>query len=187
MAIIITVKPTLIAPALRLRPWCHEDAGALMAAHQDPALRQWLQTSIETSAEARRWIEAQAEAWAAGTRFSFAVLSEPATLTDQVGPIGHVVVKGIDPSAASAAVGYWTAPEARGRGVAPRAVDAVSRWALGKQLLTTRLTRLCLLHAVDNRASCRVAEKCRFTLATVLPPLPPEFVTDGHLHVRTDA
>jgi len=46
------------------------------------------------------------------------------------------------------------------------------------------LERLELIHAAANHASCRVADKARFTLSAVLPPLLPEFPDDGHLHVR---
>ena len=49
------------------------------------------------------------------------------------------------------------------------------------------LERLELIHAVGNQASCRVADKAGFSLAAVLPPLPPEFPEDGHLHIRLAA
>jgi hypothetical protein len=46
------------------------------------------------------------------------------------------------------------------------------------------LEQLENIHAVGNRASCRVADKAGFALAAVLPPLLPEFRNDGHLHIR---
>lgn len=83
-----------------------------------------------------------------------------------------------------AEVGYWTAAAARGRGVAARAVEALSRWALSTQDVVP-LDRLELRHAEDNRASCQVAAKCGYVLHGLLPAAPPTFPTSGHLHVRT--
>lgn len=55
-------------------------------------------------------------------------------------------------------VTYWVVPEARGRGLAPLGVEAVSSWALGQ----AGLHRIELAHSVHNPASCRVAEKAGF-------------------------
>ncbi|WP_406461159.1 GNAT family N-acetyltransferase [Streptomyces sp. NBC_01622] len=38
----------------------------------------------------------------------------------------NVVLKDVSPGKSAAEVGYWTASPARGRGVAPRALDAVT-------------------------------------------------------------
>ncbi|SEG89989.1 Protein N-acetyltransferase, RimJ/RimL family [Actinacidiphila yanglinensis] len=199
MVVHLPVEPTASAPALRLRPWQPQDAGALALAHQDPLLRRRLMTFLEDEAAARRWIDAQAAGWAAGIRFAFAV-EEPAATeehTDTVdtavnvlsGPttplLGHIVVReGTGPAEGAAEVGYWTAAGARGRGIAPRALDTVSRWALGPQC-PLPLTWIALLHSRSNEASCRVAEKGGYELRTVLPPYPPQFPEEGHLHVRS--
>jgi RimJ/RimL family protein N-acetyltransferase len=85
--------------------------------------------------------------------------------------------------ATSGEVGYWVASAARGRGIAPRALSAVCAWAFtdpgGRPF-----ERLDLIHTVGNEASCRVADKAGFAFAAMLPPLPPGFPDDGHLHVR---
>ncbi|TMR25636.1 GNAT family N-acetyltransferase [Nonomuraea turkmeniaca] len=185
MTVILSANPTASASALRLRPWRAEDATALVTAHRDPLLRRWLTTSLVSEAEARRWIDEQNQGWADGVRFSFAILECGSDKNEVGDPVGHVVVKAsVDPTSASAEVGYWTSATVRGRGIAPRALDVVSRWVLGSQRLMP-LARLDLLHAVDNHASCRVAEKCRYALRSVLPAQPPAFPTEGHLHVRT--
>lgn len=178
MTIILSIPQTESAAALRLRPWRPDDLPALIAAHRDPLLRQWLATSLADEADARRWLDAQAAGWDSATRFSFAVVADD----DDHAPFGHVVVK--VGTAGVAEVGYWTAAHVRGRGIAVRALETTSRWALHTQHLT-RLTRLDLLHAEDNRASCRVAEKCSYVLQDVLPPAPPAFPASGHRHVRT--
>ncbi|WP_086667988.1 GNAT family N-acetyltransferase [Lentzea kentuckyensis] len=178
MTITLSVPQTESAAALRLRPWRPDDLPALLAAHRDPELRRWLATSLADETDARQWLHAQDAGWASTTRFSFAVVAEE----DDTSPIGHVVVK--PGTAGVAEVGYWTAAAVRGQGIAARALDTVSRWALGEQDLV-RLTRLDLLHAKDNRASCRVAEKCGFPLHDLLPAAPPAFPNSGHRHVRT--
>ncbi|GII30528.1 GNAT family N-acetyltransferase [Planotetraspora mira] len=186
MTAILSVEPTASAPALRLRPWRAEDAVALVAAHRDPLLRRWLTTSLVSDTEARRWIDDQSEGWAAGVRLSFAVLECGGEERDPGRPVGHIVVKATDPNEAAATVGYWTSAEVRGQGIASRALEVVSRWALGAQRIMP-LARLDLLHAVDNHGSCRVAEKCRYVLRSVLPAQPPAFPHKGHLHVRMNS
>jgi RimJ/RimL family protein N-acetyltransferase len=80
-------------------------------------------------------------------------------------------------------VGYWVTAPSRGRGIAPRALNAVCEWAFHLPRIRP-LEQLELIHAVGNHASCRVAEKVRFALSAVLPPLLLEFPSDGHLHIR---
>ncbi|NGO72027.1 GNAT family N-acetyltransferase [Streptomyces boncukensis] len=164
--------------SLRLRPWRQEDAGALVAAHRDPDLRKWLNGIVDSHDEALRWIEEGEEGWADGSFFRFAVLDgEPGR---DGALLGHAVLKceGDDPGTGE--VGYWTAPAARGRGVASGAVDAVTEWAFA----ALDVERLELLHAAPNSASCRVAEKSGFALHSELPPLPPAYPHPGHLHLR---
>ncbi|WP_238604612.1 MULTISPECIES: GNAT family N-acetyltransferase [unclassified Amycolatopsis] len=172
----MTVVLPIPRTTLRLRPWRSEDRQALVDAHRDPLLRRRLTTSLANDAEAQRWLDAQASGWDSATQFSFAVAAVDDT------PVGHVVVKVRDEGAAE--VGYWTAAQARGRGIAAQALEVTSRWALDTQQIV-RVDRLDLLHAEDNPASCRVAEKCRYMLAELLPPAPPDFPARGHRHVRT--
>ncbi|WP_328307892.1 GNAT family N-acetyltransferase [Streptomyces sp. NBC_00442] len=79
-------------------------------------------------------------------------------------------------------IGYWTMPHARGRGIAPRVVEALSTWAFDT-FAAQGLHRLELIHQVDNLASCRVAEKSGYRLDRILPAYPP-YPMDGHIHVR---
>jgi RimJ/RimL family protein N-acetyltransferase len=55
-------------------------------------------------------------------------------------------------------------------------------WAF--RIFPEELTRLELLHQVDNTASCRVARKCRYELSALLTAAPPAYPLDGHLHLR---
>jgi RimJ/RimL family protein N-acetyltransferase len=177
----LIVRPTGTVPALLLRLWTEQDIPAMVEAHRDPVMRQWLRHPVTNADEARRVIQARRADSEAGTGFSFAVL-----LAEPDGPddlVGGVSVRGLDGTAVAGEVGYWVAAAARGRGIAPRAVDVVCEWAFSLPR-DEPLERLELIHSVGNLASCRVAEKAGFRLSAVLPPLLPDFPDDGHLHVR---
>ncbi|MFJ4096545.1 GNAT family N-acetyltransferase [Kitasatospora sp. NPDC089913] len=170
------------APALLLRPWRNEDAPALVEVYRDPVLRRWTTSVVDDEADALRWVGTQQEAWAAGHRFAFAVL-EALPGAEPGPPLGNLVLKRVSPGGHTAEVGYWTSAPARGRGIAPRALEALTGWAFDT-LGPTGLQRLELLHQVDNTASCRVAEKSRYAFDRVLTAAPPAYPLQGHLHVR---
>jgi RimJ/RimL family protein N-acetyltransferase len=172
------------APALLLRPWRPADAADLVEIYRDGALRRWTSAAMDDEPGAARWVRAQQRGWEAGDRFAFAVV-DPRSDGSEGRLLGHVVLKIPGSGTSSAEVGYWTAAHARGRGVAPRAVRALTDWAFATfsgEPLT--LTRLELLHQEDNVASCRVAQKCRYELTRVLPAAPPAYPLAGHVHVR---
>lgn len=175
MSIVLSAPATSTAPALLLRPWRDGDADALIEAYRDPVLRAWTSHPVTGPAQARVFLRRSHQGWAAGHRFMFAVLEG-----EQV--VACVVLKDVRPGRPAAEIGYWTAAPARGRGVAPRAVEAVTGWAFAR-FAAAGLTHLELLHQVDNLASCRVAEKSGYAFAEVLPARPP-FPRDGHRHVR---
>ncbi|MFI1148901.1 GNAT family N-acetyltransferase [Streptomyces sp. NPDC020817] len=177
---------TPTAPALRLRPWRPADSAELVEVYRDAALRRWTGAAVHDGASAERWVRDQQRGWETGSRLTFAVV-EPRADGEGEGPMaGHVVLKGAVPGAASAEVGYWTAAHARGRDVAPRALRALTDWAFAS-FGDRGLTRLELLHQVDNPASCRVAQKCGYELRGVLAADPPAHPADGHLHARERA
>jgi RimJ/RimL family protein N-acetyltransferase len=177
----LTVPPSATSPGLMLRPWIEQDIPAMVAAYRDPVMRRWLRHPVTTAEEAHRVIEARRGDRRAGTRFSFAVLqADPDGSAGDL--VGGVSIRRQDGRAASGEVAYWVTAPWRGRGIAPRALNAVCEWAF--RLPWHPLERLELIHAVGNRASCRVADKAGFALSAVLPPLPPEFPSDGHLHIR---
>lgn len=74
-----------------------------------------------------------------------------------------MALTGFDLYDGKAGVGYWMVPEARGRGMCTAAVAAVSDWAFRD----AGSHRLSLEHSTANPASCRVAEKARFTVEGV--------------------
>ncbi|MET7859978.1 GNAT family N-acetyltransferase [Streptomyces sp. NPDC005318] len=169
------------AGPLLLRPWHQDDLPALIEAYRDPAMRDRLWHLVTDKADAEHWLRVQAEGRESGTRISFAVVD-----TEHGGePVGNVALKYPSPGSGSAEVGYWTAAWARGRGIAPQAVEALTGWAF-TAFAQDGLRRLELIHQVNNDASCRVAVKTGYPLAKVLPARPP-WPLDGHLHVREAA
>jgi RimJ/RimL family protein N-acetyltransferase len=137
-----------------LRPWREDDADATWAALRDPEILLWNSSGSASREAVARFLRARAD-WSGGDHASWAVV-DPATGE----LLGSVSLHSIDREQGTAEVGYWTAPAARGRGVAGRAVDAACRWAFA----VLPVERIELLHAVENPASGRVAERAGFTL-----------------------
>ena len=177
-----------------------EDIAALVEAARDAALRRWTSLAVENESDAAAWVRSQERDWETGDRLAFAVLEvQPHAAYDlEVQPdaadvaqsgagygrlVGSVVFKGAGLGRSAAEVGYWTAAYARGRAVAPRALETLTDWAFAA-FAGDGLERLELLHQVDNAASCRVARKTGYDLEAVLPAAPPEFPLEGHVHVR---
>lgn len=179
---VLLVAATPSAPALVLRPWRAEEIEQLIEVCRDPGLRRYTSASVDSVPEGERWVQTQEAGWAAGERFSFAVLDQG---SDRL--VGNVVLKEFADGGSVAEVGYWTSAQARGLSVAPRALEVLTDWAFDT-FAARGLKRLILQHQVENVASCRVAQKCRFEFDQILAPAPPRFPHVGLLHVRrTDA
>jgi RimJ/RimL family protein N-acetyltransferase len=169
-------------PALVLRPWRDQDIPDLISIYSDPVMSASVRKPIRTQEDARRWLAVQQQGWADGRRLSLAV--RYADAADAPGPaVGNVVLTGYTAGAESAEIGYWTAPAARGRGVASGAVEALTAWAFDS-FGPAGLQRIELLHQVNNLPSCRVAQKSGYVLTGIIPADPPAFPADGHLHTR---
>jgi RimJ/RimL family protein N-acetyltransferase len=135
----------MLQSTIRLRAWREDDAPAVLAAFRGPGMDRQAPWPIVTLKDAVGWIAA----WS-GVGHAFAV-----TLDGRV--VGNVAVTDIDEHD-TGWVSYWTAPEARGRGVATTAADLLARWAFTER----RLYRLELGHRTNNPASCRVATKAGY-------------------------
>jgi RimJ/RimL family protein N-acetyltransferase len=156
--------PTLRDGDLALRPKTPDDADALTAACQDPEIPRWTAVpSPYTRADAERFIVAsEAEATAGRTASLLAVDARDDRL------LGSFSVMELDRAPGYGEIGYWVAAEARGQGIAPRAVRLLTGWAhreLG-------LTRIEILAHPDNAPSCRVAEKAGFRSTGERRPCP---------------
>ena len=169
---------TLTAGDFLLRPPSTVEHREVLALGLDPDVRLWnprCQITDEASAIADCVAGAD---WSDGSHATFSIIHRA---TDRYA--GNIALHGIDASAAEARVGYRVARWVRGQGVATQALDAVAAWALAQR----PLRRILLTHAVENAASCRVADKAGFHLAEFLPShkrFGDGFVHDEHLHIR---
>jgi RimJ/RimL family protein N-acetyltransferase len=146
--------PTLRDGDLVLRPKRQEDLDAITAACQDPEIPRWtLVPSPYTRADAEAYFDHSAEAAAAGRAIN--VLAVDAQDDRLLGSFGLME---LDREPGYGEIGYWVAAEARGRGVATRAVRLLADWAREE----LRLTRIEVLPHKDNLPSRRVAEKAGF-------------------------
>ena len=134
---------------------------ALVSLCNDEPLAYWLPFPAPyTEADARDYLAAGERGWRGeGRETPFAVVD--ATRGEVLGSCG---VLWNDPAEGIAEVGYWTAREARGRGIATRAVRLAARWVLGD----LGFERLQLRADTRNIASIRVAEKAGFTKEGVI-------------------
>ncbi|MEU5093980.1 GNAT family N-acetyltransferase [Streptomyces sp. NPDC020996] len=150
--------PALHGHGLLLRPWDPDsdtDVAVWLRGLTDPEFVRW-NTPLRTVTDldsARESMRTKTQAAAEGTAASYCV-----TDAETGTPLGHISVEAVHPALAGARVGYWVLPEARGRGVATRALTVAARWAL----TGFGMHRLELGHAVGHDASCRVAERCGF-------------------------
>ncbi|MEY9910733.1 RimJ/RimL family protein N-acetyltransferase [Catenulispora sp. MAP12-49] len=148
------VEPTeIVAGRYQLRPPSLRDVPDMMELSRDPEVVLWNPLASGADEEtARAWAERWAD-WDGGQSAQFGVYE---AVEGRL--LGLVSLHKIDLLLSSAELGYRVAPWARGRGVATTAVRTVTEWAFG----ALELTRVQLIHAVENVASCRVADKCGF-------------------------
>ena len=148
-----------------LRPWRSSDAAEVARACSDAETARWLPVPVPYTVEAgREYVDGVAPSqWAEGTAANVAVVD--AADGGLLGAVGLTLRDGIGE------VGYWTAPWARGRGVAARAAQLHAAWGFD----ALRLPRVELLADVENAASQRAAEKAgwvREGVARAVRPAP---------------
>jgi RimJ/RimL family protein N-acetyltransferase len=186
--------------ALLLRPWLATDMSALLAEmdREYPTRGIWPNRSCRADRrtwtgprdelEAAEWLAGQDRGWRDGDWLTFAVLEQVPSV-DGHALVGHVALRSSEPGERVSEVemievGYWTASGARGRGVAPAALQAVTAWAFDS-LGAGRLRRIKLVHQLDNHASCRVAEKSGYAFQEISPARPPLWFAEAHVHIRS--
>ena len=131
--------------AIRLRAFTEDDVPAIVAACQDPEIPRWTRVPAPyTEADARSFVAAPPDQ-------AFAIVDRVSgELAGAIGahPDGDGRVE----------IGYWVVREARGRGVATRALRLLARWAV-EELAAARMQ---LYTDPENTASQRVAERAGF-------------------------
>ncbi len=138
--------------AVALRAWAREDAPFLVRVGDDDHLQRFIagMPSPLTVAAAEDWIARQDAARSSRAGLGLAVIE---VASGQ--PVGAVGLTAVEPDHGRAELGYWTAPDARRRGIARRATPLLARWAFD----VLGLQRLQLLVEPVNMGSIRVAEE----------------------------
>ncbi|RYV49617.1 GNAT family N-acetyltransferase [Pengzhenrongella frigida] len=154
--------PPLADTVVLLRPWRTEDVPGKLMAFGDPLVQQfaWSRTTAYTEADARDYFVEQETARRAGHALTVAV-ADP---RDEATILGGASLYDVDRETERAGIGYWLAPEARGRGAATHTVRLLAGWAFSA-LGMKRITLTC---GPDNDASQRVAGRCGFVREGVL-------------------
>jgi len=163
-----------------LRPWRDDDVPFLLEACNDPEIARFTELpSPYTREHARAWVPSAR--WLLELdREAHLAVADAATGA----PLGACGLVKVDWRGGVGEAGYWTAPAARGRGVATRALRLLGAWALGPVGL--RVVRL-RIHA-ENTVSQGVARRAGaieqeernstrvrvFALASDPPSVPPE-------------
>lgn len=149
-------SPQPLLPAgrdLLLRPWHPADAQVFLSAYQDAEIRRWHTRRPSSEARVREWFDRYRQDWEQEKGGHWAVARD----NDEV--IGRIALGSVDFDAGTASVGYWVLAEARGAGIATRALSTLTDWAL-----EIGFYRLHLDHSTRNLASCKVATKSRYQL-----------------------
>jgi RimJ/RimL family protein N-acetyltransferase len=160
MAEIPLPTPPLADDLVALRPWRETDIPAQLEAFGDAWFQRFSDWAPRTEDAARRYLADHERARGRGEQLELALVDP--RRDDAV--FGGVSLNTVDLAQGRAAVGYWLAAEARGRGIATHAVRLLARWAFED----LELMRLELTCGPDNDASQRVAERCGFTHEGVL-------------------
>ena len=150
----------ITAGRLHLRPFTASDESDVYAACQDAEIQRWTRVPSPYTREHALEFLAQAEAEVAtGEGVSLAMVSAGGGEL-----VGSIALHLDSWEYRRGRIGYLVFAAARGRGLAPRAVRLLSRWAFDR----AGLARVGILTAVGNRASQRVAEKAGYTREGVL-------------------
>ncbi|GAA0581526.1 GNAT family N-acetyltransferase [Paractinoplanes ferrugineus] len=169
-------QPVLTTPGLVLRPWADEDAETFLGAYQDADITRWHTRQPVGLDGVLAWFEQYRRDWSSETGGHWAITRDG----DEV--LGRITMRGFDFSDGVAGCAYWVLPNARGAGLAPRALTALSEWGLGE----AGFHRLYLEHSTRNAASCRVATKAGFGLEGTKrsDAVHADGRHDMHLHAR---
>ncbi len=151
---ILLPDPPLSDGAVALRPFRSDDVPAIVAACQDADIQRWIPLIPVPygEEEARGYVLMTLKSLHEGSSAEVAIV-DPAT--DKL--LGSIGIH-LGPNARRHSIGYWVAPEARGRGVATRALRLMADWGFKR----FAIERLALWTLIGNAASQAVAQKAGF-------------------------
>jgi RimJ/RimL family protein N-acetyltransferase len=142
------IPPVLSHGDLTLRAAHEGDIQAIEAGIHDPDVVRWIGAPEGTAVEI---LELNRRRATAGSPTFCVCQGDDRCL-------GLVWLNRADDDPSTGALGYWLLPDARGRGLATRAVRLLSQWALERG----EVRRLRIVTAVDNAHSRAVAERSGF-------------------------
>jgi len=157
------LTPTVLrGERTQLRPFTDSDIPLIVEACSDARTRHWLATlpSPYTADSARTYLDTMPVEESLDRRVAWCVADRE---TDEL--LANVAIFDLDgDERSSGELGYWTHPDARGRGVMTEAVGLVLDHAFGPQAQGgLGLRRLQLLAAAGNAASAQIARRTSFT------------------------
>ncbi len=164
---LLAVPATADSASFVLRRWHQSDVEQLVAAWGDPEVAKWTNPPAPSMEVAKRWIAGWQRRSDTGVALDV-VIDVDGKVAGEVGLASFVAQR------RAATVGYWTAPWARGQGLASQATHAVARWFLapggcaGSALLAT-------CH-VENQPAHRVATRAGFVKLGASPSDPQTVV-----------
>ena len=141
---------------ITLRPWERSDIAFVYDSWQDPEMQRWTNVHPYTALDAAAFIERHARPQPEEDGAFFAIIR-----TDTGEALGSISFDHIDPDLGVADVGYWVTLEARGEGVATKALESLVEWGRGE----LGLIEVRLHIALKNHVSQRVAERAGFARA----------------------
>ncbi len=145
---IASPDPPLSDGTITLRSWRTEDAPAFIAKARDAGILRWTPLHENYGEEDfKEWLADEPRRRTEGIAIAFAVEDERSQLVGNVG-LSRLIWRD-----KRGEVFYWTAADARGKGIATRALGLLSRWAFEE----LGIERLELLTVPENVASQRVA------------------------------
>ncbi len=148
--------PPLGDGTITLRVAHEGDLAALDAGGRDPETQRWLNVPVPATKEtARAALELFRTSWERAPYEGLAFVIADAVTNEFLGAITLF----LSPRQPIGEVGYGVAASSRGRGIATRAVELVSRWAFDE----LGVVRMELRAHPENLPSQRVAEKAGFT------------------------
>jgi RimJ/RimL family protein N-acetyltransferase len=154
-----TPDPQLQDDLIRLEPLALAHLTELLLLAEDPDVTRFTRVPADADETfARGWIRRYQGGWQDGSSAGFAIRGHDAAF------LGFAGVVDLDLEHREGEIGYMVTPSARGRGIAPRAVELLTRWGFDE----LGLIRLELRIDVENPASERVAERTGYLREGVL-------------------
>ena len=148
-------EPQLSDDVVALRPWRREDAPVKASWDRDPAIVRWTEIPANNTEEGvLAWAARTEEARQAGRTLSLAIVDARSGVV-----LGSCDIRRPDrEDPGLAEVGYLLAEEARGRGVATRALGLLIDWSFRE----IGMERVQALTHPNNPRSARVLERLGF-------------------------